>query len=161
MNSEKPLHCLLWCWKFKRIMNKSPCLPLGPWFLAQYRDTKRVMQHLTVLFPFFFCKLRSASPGLWGLCSIRLPISVILSKPCFAVCSKAFCRSWLRRRYPSTSLQKSKCYGNPDGLYRPSGRPLRVAAALESEKGSLGWCWGQCSSSRWMCEWWCWVFMRH
>lgn len=71
MNSEKPLHCLLWCWKFKRMMNKSPCLPLGPWFLIQYRDTKRVMQHFIVLFALFYLYTEVCKPWVMSLsCSI-------------------------------------------------------------------------------------------
>lgn len=48
-------------------------------------------------------------------CSIRFPSLVVLSKLCSAECLKAFCGSWLRRRYLSTFLPKSKHYGNPRG----------------------------------------------
>lgn len=71
MNSEKPLHCLLWCWKFKRVMNKYPCLL---WDLDSLHSTETLKESGSTWMcslHCFICKQRSASPGLW-VCLVPL-----------------------------------------------------------------------------------------
>lgn len=89
------------------------------------------MQHSNMLFPLFYSETEVCKPWVVSLC-----------------CSiKVLHRSWLTRRHPFASLQKSSHYGNLYGSYSPSGKSLSVAAATGSEEGLLGRCsGGQCYS---------------
>ena len=107
------------------------------------------MPHSNMLFPLLYLETEVCKPWVVSLrCSIRLQSSARLSESSFGY-FKVLCRSWLRRRHPSASLQKSSHYGNLYGSYSPSGKTLSVAAAIGSEEGLLGQCsGGQCYSEQ-------------